>query len=130
MARPPKSCGRVLTSVENLKAMEEKERVKKEKVKQQEERKQRIEKRKKEKAEQAEERRKNIEAKKQKQTSNPTQKKAQKGQKDAQLNFTEEEVKRFERRFENGYDLKNDERYNAWLKTHTTESEPLRKAGR
>ena len=105
--------------------MEEKERVKKEKVKQQEERKQRMEKRKKEKAEQAEEIRKNIEAKKQRQTSNPTQRKAQKG--DAQSHFTEDEVKLFERRFENGYDLKNDERYNAWLKTR---SEPLHKEGR
>ena len=113
-----------------MKAIEEKERVKKEKLKQQEERKQRIEKRKKEKAEQMEGRRKNIEVKKQKEASNPTQRKARKGQIDTQLTFTEEEVKRFETRFENGYDLKDDERYNSWLKTRTSESEPLHQAGR
>ena len=129
VARPPKSCGRVLTSVENLKAMEEKERAKKDKIKQQEERKRRMEQRRKEKVEQAEEKRKNSEAKKQKQMSNPTPRKAQRSQKAAQLSFTVDEVKWFERRFENGYDLKNDERYNAWLKTRTTESEPLCKAG-
>jgi hypothetical protein len=30
--------------------------------------------------------------------------------------FTEEEIKLFETRFENGYDLRTDERYNAWLR--------------
>ena len=74
VARPSKSGGgvHVPTSVKNLKAMDKKERVKKDKAKQQEERKQRMEQRRKEKAEQAEEKRKNIEAKKLKQMSNPT----------------------------------------------------------
>ena len=52
--------------------MDKNEGVKKDKAKQQEERKQRMEQRRKEKAEHAEERRKNIEAKKLKQMSNPT----------------------------------------------------------
>ena len=30
--------------------------------------------------------------------------------------FTEEEIKLFEIRFDNGYDLTTDERYNAWLR--------------
>ena len=127
-----------------MKAIEEKEQAKKEKVKQQEERKQRIEQRKKQKAEQAEERRKKIEVKKQnasqlKHTQDPGQRKARKAQKDGKgpsksnkterLPFTEDEIKRFETRFENGYDLKNDERYNVWLKTRKGESEPLHQAG-
>ena len=32
------------------------------------------------------------------------------------LTFTDDEIKRFEVRLENGYDLTNDERYNALLK--------------
>lgn len=31
--------------------------------------------------------------------------------------FTEKELQLFETRFENGYDLTTDDRYNAWLKT-------------
>ena len=44
--KPPqkKSCGRILTSKENIKAMEEKERVKQEKIRLKEERKQQLEK--------------------------------------------------------------------------------------
>ena len=51
--KPPqkKSCGQILTSKENIKAMEEKERVKKEKIRLKEERKQQLEKRRQEKAE-------------------------------------------------------------------------------
>ena len=32
------------------------------------------------------------------------------------MSFTEQEIKFLETRLENGYDLKSDERYNAWLK--------------
>ena len=141
-----KSCGRVLTSVENLKAIEEKERLKKEKEKQKEERKQRIEQKKKEKAEQAEKRRKNIEAKKlerlneAKCTRGPGQRKTVRSERDGKyvsesdktqrMTFTEDEIKLFERRFENGYDLKNDERYNTWLKTRTSEGKRFCEKGR
>ena len=30
--------------------------------------------------------------------------------------FSSEELKKFEKRFDNGYNLKHDERYNLWLK--------------
>ena len=30
--------------------------------------------------------------------------------------FSSEELKKFEKRFDNGYDLQHDERYNLWLK--------------
>ena len=30
--------------------------------------------------------------------------------------FSNEELKKFEARYENGYDLKHDERYNLWVK--------------
>lgn len=33
---------------------------------------------------------------------------------DTLIDYTEEEIKRFERRYENNYDLTNDERYNQW----------------
>ena len=32
--------------------------------------------------------------------------------------FTEEECQRFKKRWENGYDLKHDERYNSWVRIH------------
>ena len=36
--------------------------------------------------------------------------------------FSEAELKRFSIRYENGYDIKSDERYNAWLRRyHPTE---------
>lgn len=38
-----------------------------------------------------------------------------------EFQFTEEEQRLFENRFENGYDLQTDERYNAWLKVHHPE---------
>lgn len=121
--QPIKQCGRVLTSMENLKAIEEKERVKKEKVQQREERKQRIEQRKQEKAKLAEERRQKIEARKLERRRATEAKKCAEGQrkdrqkgKDMQqsdqkqrLRFTDTEIKRFEVRLENGYDLTNDE---------------------
>ena len=107
--------------MENLKAIEEKERVKKE---QQEER---MENRKRKPSRHRKLRRKNIEPKKQ---ANHTQRKSQKGQKDTQLSFTEDKVLQFEIWFKNGYDLKNDYSYDAWLKTRTTDNEPLCKASR
>ena len=125
-----KSCGRVLTSMENLKAIEEKELVKKEKVRQREERKQRIEQNKQEKAKKAKERRINVEARKVERSKalaakrcTVGRKKSEKKGKDVQSSddkqqfpFSEDEIKRFEIRFDNGYDLTNDERYNLWLK--------------
>ena len=42
--------------------------------------------------------------------------------KDGPFSFTENEIKLFETRLENGYDLKTDERYNAWLKTKSISS--------
>ena len=41
---------------------------------------------------------------------------------DDDLVFTKEEVIRFERRWENGYDIKTDTRYNAWLKAKGLDS--------
>ena len=43
---------------------------------------------------------------------------------DKQVNpdFTEEEVKKFKRRYENNYDLQGDHRYNAWLKKYHPKS--------
>lgn len=40
----------------------------------------------------------------------------------AKANFTEQEMKKFTTRYENGYDLKSDERYNLWLKVYHPES--------
>ena len=34
------------------------------------------------------------------------------------ITFTEDEVRLFELRLENGYDLKHDQRYNKWLELH------------
>ena len=129
---PKKSCGRVLTSVENIRAMEEKERNKKEKARLKEERKREMERKREERAKLAAEKKQKIEAKKvekvriqkeksqlkaQKKTKMKgklTHEKAEHGSKS--LPFTEEEIKLFETRFENGYDLTTDERYNAWLR--------------
>ena len=40
----------------------------------------------------------------------------------AKANFTAQEMKKFTTRYENGYNLKCDERYNAWLKVYYPES--------
>ena len=32
--------------------------------------------------------------------------------------FSSEELKKFQKRFDNGYDLQHDKRYNLWLKLH------------
>jgi hypothetical protein len=116
----------VLTSVENIRAMEKKEREKKEKARLKEERKRDMEKKRKERAKLAAEKKQRIEAKKierariQKERSQlQNRKKTAKRlthEKEHHYSFTEEEIKLYERRFENGYDLKTDERYNAWLK--------------
>lgn len=36
-----------------------------------------------------------------------------------ELTFTQEELTLFTKRFEEGYDLKQDDRYNLWLKMNT-----------
>ena len=40
------------------------------------------------------------------------------GKKDVPYSFTNEEKKRFVKRWENGYDLTTDEKYNHWLKRY------------
>ena len=35
--------------------------------------------------------------------------------------FTDREIKRFQTRFENNYDIKTDERYNKWMKLNYPE---------
>ena len=80
---------RVLTSAENLQRIEEKEQEKQAKIKEKEERLRR-----------REERRR--------------LQKSQKLQK-SYLPFSEEELVRFSTRYENGYDITTDERYNEWL---------------
>ena len=127
---PKKSCGRILTSKENIKAMEEKEQIKKQKLRQKEERKQQLEKRRQEKAELAAEKKRQKESKEKKRTQGP-KKKTEHGlekkgktadsrgkcEGESITSFTEKEIKLFETRLENGYDLTTDARYNAWLKT-------------
>ena len=91
--------------------MEEKEQMKKEKEKQKEERKLKMEKKRAEKAQLA------AEKKNAKKTG------SRKKVKDAQeTTFTPEEIKIFERRLENGYDILTDDRYNLWLKTLNVQS--------
>ena len=41
------------------------------------------------------------------------------------LQFSEDELKRFERRYENGYDIPGDERYIRWLEMHHPEANSL-----
>ena len=120
---PKKSCGRILTSKENIKAMEEKEQAKQQKLKQKEERKQQLEKRRLEKAKLAAEKKRQKESKRvQKTKVKKTPKKTIEHEKEktadgGEGSFTEDEIKLFETRLENGYDLTIDDRYNAWLKT-------------
>lgn len=84
---------RVLTSKENLERIEEKEKEKQKKVK--------------EKAERAKAR----EAKKM------LKEKACSGKKSAKETFTDSELSKFNRAYEEGYDIKTNERYNLWLET-------------
>ena len=128
---PKKSHGRVLTSIENIRAIEEKERKKQEKAQLKEERKRQMKRKREEKAKLVAERKKKIEAKKaekdrvQRERSQlqnkrkPAKKKgkeAEGGQGSENLSFTEKEIQLFETRYENGYDLTTDKRYNAWLR--------------
>ena len=121
-----KSCGRVLTSVENLKAIEEKETAKKEKIRQKEERKQRMEQKKQEKAKEAEQRKQKAQARKlAKEAKKCTT--GKKGKDVSRFTFTDDEIKKFEIRFQNGFDLRIDERYNAWLETKCSQNVSSRK---
>ena len=43
--------------------------------------------------------------------------------------FTEDEIQRFELRWDNGYDLKHDQRYNKWLEIHHPDYLLLSKTG-
>ena len=91
-----KSSGRVLTSLENMKLMEakEKEKAEKERLKL--------------------ERQEKKEAKKSARAKKKVKPSAK--QTPAIETFTPDEIKLFTQRFDNGYDLKHDERYNMWLK--------------
>ena len=128
-----KACGRILMSVENTKAIEKKREDQKRKAKLKEERKREMERRREEKAK----RKQDIKAKKVQRASvkkrrscqvpsskKPTKAKGKPVQNvehvGTSLTLTEEETKLYERRFENGYDLTTDERYNAWVKTKST----------
>ena len=98
--------------------MEEKERVKKEKIRLKEERKQQLEKKRQEKAELAAEKKRQKEAKgiKERKCTRGPKKTAAEQELDKSPSFTEKETKLFETRFANGYDLTTDECYNTWLK--------------
>ena len=105
---PPakKSCAKVLTSTENLKLIEKKEREKREKIDLKESRRREREARREEKIQEKEKKKQKI---------------------DASMKFTPQEVELFERRHENGYDLTIDSRYMLWLNsTHPKEAERLR----
>ena len=41
--------------------------------------------------------------------------------------FSEAELKRFSIRYENGYDIKSDERYNAWLRRYHPTEKPTKR---
>ena len=41
--------------------------------------------------------------------------------------FSEAELKRFSIRYENGYDIKSDERYNAWLRRYYPTEKPTKR---
>ena len=84
-------CSRVLTSAENLKRIEEKEREKERK------------------AQEKEERARKRESKRQLR-HDPSTKPVPEME-----SFSQSEHEKFSRRYENGYDIKTDQRYNAWL---------------
>ena len=106
-----KSCGRVLTSLENIRKMEAAELEKKEKDRLKEERK----------AKRALKKKSKHQVKKDKEGVS----------KAVETEFTAEELKLFERRFENGYDLTTDKRYNLWLKNnHPEEGQSICGQGR
>lgn len=88
----PKQSNRVLTSLENMRAMEEKQRKKEEEAKKKEEKRLQRE-------------------KKKSQKKNPKKRTGTK----YGAHFSASEIELFERRLENGYDLTTDSRYNQWL---------------
>ena len=92
---------RVLTSKENLEGIEEKEKEKQKKVK--------------EKTERAKAR----EAKKMLKEKACSGKKSAHGRNNtsAKETFTDSELSKFNRAYEEGYDIKTNERYNLWLET-------------
>lgn len=94
----PKQSNRVLTSLENMRALEEKERKKEAEAK-----------------EKAEKRRQRELKRIEKQQTKAKKKKPKKNCNDVPP-FSPDELELFERRFENGYDLDIDDRYNQWLK--------------
>ena len=85
----PKKSNRVLTSKENMEAIEEKQKMKEEEARKKAERKL---------------------ARKKEKEERVKQKRCTGG------NFTAKELELFQRRYDNGYDLINDDRYNQWLK--------------
>ena len=108
----PKKSSRVLTSEENLRLLKEKEKKKTEEA----------EKKRKKKEEQDKKREENAKKKKKKEED---AKKKDQTEKEADAivrskldcpDFTEEELILFKQRYDNGYDLLHDERYNLWVK--------------
>ena len=105
---PPakKSCAKVLTSTENLKLIEKKEREKREKIVLKEAKRREREARREEKIREKEKKKQMV---------------------DASVKFTSQEIELFERRHENGYDLTIDSRYMLWLNSaHPEEAVRLR----
>ena len=43
----------------------------------------------------------------------------------AEVEFTEEEITRFKRRFEEGFDIESDERFNLWKQIHHPEHDQI-----
>ena len=105
---PPakKSCAKVLTSTENLKRIEQKEREKREKIELKEAKRREREAKREEKIQEKEKKKQNA---------------------DTSIKFTPQEVKLFARRHENGYNLTIDSRYMLWLNsTYPDEAKRLR----
>ena len=107
----PKKSSRVLTSEENLRLLKEKEKKKTEEA---EKKRKKKEEQDKKKEENAKKKKKEEDAKKKDQTEKEA---------DAIVrskldcpDFTEEELILFKQRYDNGYDLLHDERYNLWVK--------------
>ena len=125
-APPKKSCGRVLTSLENIRTIEEKERSKKEKARLKEERKCEMERKREEKAKLAAEKKQKIEARKaerakmqelrKQKNATKMKRKLMHNRGEQCLPLSEKEIELFQKRFENGYDITTDQWYNAWLK--------------
>ena len=99
-----KSSLRVLTSAENLKRIEGKENQKKRKACEKEER--------------AKQRETRKLQKEQKSAGRKPTGRQKKGQTHTDASFTDSELSKFSTRYENGYDITTDERYNLWLETY------------